>query len=77
MAGLLRPLVNQDLAAVFYNMSTICTARLPEQEDDVRKFGMSKEGVMARQVMLGVVHPPPVSDPEAVFMLWRGLQTRP
>lgn len=55
MAGLLRPLVDQDLAVVFYDMTTIRTAGLSEQEEDVRKFGMSKEGVVARQVMLGVV----------------------
>lgn len=55
MAGLLRPLVDQDLAVVFYDMTTIRTAGLSAQEDDVRKFGMSKEGVVARQVMLGVV----------------------
>ena len=55
MTGLLRPLVDQDLAVVFYDMTTIRTAGLSEQEDDVRKFGMSKEGVVARQVMLGVV----------------------
>jgi len=52
---LLRPLVDQDLAVVFYDMTTIRAAGLSEQEDDVRQFGMSKEGVVARQVMLGVV----------------------
>jgi transposase len=55
MVGLLRPLVDQDLAVVFYDMTTIRTAGLSEQHDDVRQFGMSKEGVVARQVMLGVV----------------------
>jgi transposase len=55
MTGLLRPLVDQDLAVVFYDMTTIRSAGLSEQENDVRKFGMSKEGVVARQVMLGVV----------------------
>lgn len=55
MTGLLRPLVDQDLAVVFYDMTTIRTAGLSEQEGDSRKFGMSKEGVVARQVMLGVV----------------------
>ena len=55
MVGLLRPLVDRDLAVVFYDMTTIRTAGLSEQEDDVRRFGMSKEGVVARQVMLGVV----------------------
>ena len=55
MTGLLRPLVDQDLAVVFYDMTTIRTAGLSEQDGDARKFGMSKEGVVARQVMLGVV----------------------
>ena len=55
MVGFLRPLVDRDLAVVFYDMTTIRTAGLSEQEDDVRRFGMSKEGVVARQVMLGVV----------------------
>jgi transposase len=55
LAGLLRPLVDQDLAVVFYDMTTIRAAGLSQQEGDVRKFGMSKEGVIARQVMLGVV----------------------
>lgn len=55
MVGLLRPLVDQDLAVVFYHMTTIRTNGLSEQGDDVRKFGMSKEGLVALQVMLGVV----------------------
>ena len=55
MTGLLRPLVDQDLAVVFYDMTTIRTVGLSEQEGDARKFGMSKEGLVARQVMLGVV----------------------
>lgn len=32
MTGLLRPLVDQDLAVVFYDMTTIRTAGLSEQE---------------------------------------------
>ena len=55
LLGLLRPLVDQDLAVVFYDMTTIRAAGLSEQDGDVRKFGMSKEGLIARQVMLGVV----------------------
>ena len=55
MASLLRPLVDQDLAVVFYDMTTIRAAGLSEQQADVRHYGMSKEGVVARQVMLGVV----------------------
>ena len=55
LASLLRPLVDQDLAVVFYDMTTIRTAGLSQQTGEVRKFGMAKEGVIARQVMLGVV----------------------
>lgn len=55
MSALLRPLVDQDLAMVFYDMTTIRAAGLSEEDGDVRHYGMSKEGVVARQVMLGVV----------------------
>jgi len=36
-------------------MTTIRAAGLSEQEGDLRCYGMAKEGVIARQVMLGVV----------------------
>ena len=55
MSGLLRPLVDQDLAMVFYDMTTIRAAGLCQEEGDLRHYGMAKEGVVARQVMLGVV----------------------
>jgi transposase len=40
---------------VFYDMTTIRAAGLSEQEGDLRCYGKAKEGVIARQVMLGVV----------------------
>jgi len=55
VTGLLRPLVDQDLSLVFYDLTTISAAGLSEQKDDVRQYGMSKEGLIARQFMLGVV----------------------
>ena len=55
VASLLRPLVDQDMSLVFYDLTTIRAAGLSEQEGDVRHFGMAKEGVIARQFMLGVV----------------------
>ena len=55
VAGLLRPLVDQDLSLVFYDLTTIGVTGLSEQKDDVRKYGMAKEGLIARQFMLGVV----------------------
>jgi hypothetical protein len=54
-AGLLRPLVDQELAVVFNDMTTIRTGGLSQQPDNIRKFGMAKEGLIARHVMLGVV----------------------
>ena len=55
VAGLLRPLIDQDLSVVFYDLTTIRAEGLSQQADDVRKFGMAKEGLIARQFMLGVV----------------------
>jgi transposase len=55
VAGLLRPLIDQELSVVFYDMTTIRAEGLSDQDGDVRKFGMAKEGLIARQFMLGVV----------------------
>lgn len=55
VAKLLRPLVDQDLSMAFYDMTTIRAEGLATVEGDVRKFGMAKEGLIARQFMLGVV----------------------
>ena len=55
VANLLRPLIDQELSVVFYDMTTIRTEGASDQEGDVRQFGMAKEGLIARQVMLGVV----------------------
>lgn len=55
VTGLLRPLVDQDLSVVFYDLTTIRAEGLTTVDGDVRAFGMSKEGLIARQFMLGVV----------------------
>jgi len=55
VANLLRPLIDQELSVVFYDMTTIRTEGTSTQNGDVRQFGMAKEGLIARQVMLGVV----------------------
>ena len=55
VSALLRPLLDQELAVVFYDMATIRAEGLSQQDGDVRQFGMAKEGVIARQFMLGVV----------------------
>lgn len=55
VAHLLRPLIDEELSLVFYDLTTIRTEGLSEQAGDVRHHGMSKEGIVARQFLLGVV----------------------
>lgn len=55
LAGLLRPLIDQELSIVFYDLTTIRVEGGTELPEEVRQFGLSKEGGIARQVMLGVV----------------------
>lgn len=55
VAGLLRPMIDQDLSVVFYDLTTIRAEGLSTQTNDVRAFGMAKEGLITRQFMLGVV----------------------
>jgi transposase len=55
VAALLRPLIDVELSVVFYDLTTIRTEGSSERDGDVRQFGMSKEGLIARQFMLGVV----------------------
>ncbi len=55
VARLLRPLIDQDLSVVFYDLTTIRAEGDSMQEGDVRRFDMAKEGVIARQFLLGVV----------------------
>ncbi|MVF23701.1 IS1634 family transposase [Methylocaldum sp. BRCS4] len=55
VARLLRPMLDQDLSVVFYDLTTIRAEGLSTLESDVRAFGMAKEGLVARQFMLGVV----------------------
>jgi len=55
LAGLLRPLIDQELSIVFYDLTTIRAEGISGMPDDIRHFGLSKEGGIARQVLLGVV----------------------
>lgn len=55
VAALLRPMIDRDLSVVFYDLTTIRAGGLSVLDEDVRKFGMAKEGLIARQFMLGVV----------------------
>ena len=55
LATLLRPLIDQELSIVFYDLTTIRAEGGTEMSEELRRFGLSKDGGIARQVMLGVV----------------------
>ncbi|WP_138473458.1 IS1634 family transposase [Poseidonocella sp. HB161398] len=56
LAKQMRPLVDRDLAVVFYDLTTVRIHGEGRVEDDLRGFGMNKEtGGIARQFVLGVV----------------------
>jgi len=55
LADAVRPLVSEDLSVVFYDMTTIRAEGLSEADEEIRQFGKSKEGGLARQFMLGLV----------------------
>jgi hypothetical protein len=56
LARQIRPLVDHELAIVFYDLTTVRIHGEGEVDDDLRAFGMNKEtGGIARQFVLGVV----------------------
>ena len=56
LARQIRPLVDQELAVVFYDLTTVRIHGEATVEKDIRAFGMSKDkGGIARQFVLGVV----------------------
>lgn len=56
LAKQIRPLVDHDLAVVFYDLTTVRIHGEGAVDDDLRAFGMNKEtGGIARQFVLGVV----------------------
>ena len=55
LAGLMRPLIDQDLSVVFYDLTTVQAAGESVQDGDVRAFGRGKSGLIERQFMLCLV----------------------
>jgi len=56
LARQIRPLVDHDLAIIFYDLTTVRIHGEGEVDDDLRAFGMNKEtGGIARQFVLGLV----------------------
>ena len=55
LAMLMRPLIDQDLSVVFYDLTTVSVAGQSDLEDDVRAYGRAKSGLVERQFMLSLV----------------------
>jgi hypothetical protein len=55
LATLMRPLIDEDLSVVFYDLTTVEVAGQAVVADDVRAYGQSKSGLVARQFMLSLV----------------------
>jgi transposase len=57
LAELIRPLLDTELAVVFYDLTSISVAAegKPTDVKDLRRYGRSKHGGIARQWLLGVV----------------------
>ncbi len=51
----IRPLIDQSLSVVFYDLTTIEIHGDGEVADDLRRYGRSKDGGIRRQFVLGVV----------------------
>jgi hypothetical protein len=55
LATLMRPLIDQDLSVVFYDLTTVSVTGQTDVEDDVRAYGLAKSGLIERQFMLSLV----------------------
>lgn len=55
LAFLMRPLIDQELSVVFYDLTTIKVHGEAVVEGDVRDYGKSKDGGVARQFVLSLV----------------------
>src|SRR3990172_6656302 len=52
---LVRPLLDQELSLVFYDMTSIAVAGTGEVAVELRQYGRAKAGGVARQCLLGLV----------------------
>ena len=55
LAALMRPLIDEDLSVVFYDLTTVEISGQAVVADDVRAFGRAKSGLVARQFVLSLV----------------------
>lgn len=88
LATLMRPLIDQDLSVVFYDLTTVAVTGQSDLEDDVRAYGMAKSGLIERQFMLSLVqtaeglpiahevHPGNTAEAKTLLPMIRGLLAR-
>jgi hypothetical protein len=88
LAMLMRPLIDQDLSVVFYDLTTVAVTGQSDLEDDVRAYGMAKSGLVERQFMLSLVqtaeglpiahevHPGNTAEAKTLLPMIRGLLKR-
>ena len=55
LATLMRPLIDQDLSVVFYDLTTVAVTGQTDLDGDVRAYGLAKSGLIERQFMLSLV----------------------
>jgi transposase len=55
LATLMRPLIDQDLSVVFYDLTTVSVTGQTDVQEDVRAYGRAKSGLIERQFMLSLV----------------------
>lgn len=88
LAMLMRPLIDQDLSVVFYDLTTVAVTGQTYLDDDVRAYGMAKSGLVERQFMLSLVqtaqglpiahevHPGNTAEAKTLLPMIRGLLAR-
>ena len=88
LATLMRPLIDQDLSVVFYDLTTVAVTGQTDLEEDVRAYGLAKSGLIERQFMLSLVqtaeglpiahevHPGNTAEAKTLLPMIRGLLAR-
>ena len=88
LALLMRPLIDQDLSVVFYDLTTVEVTGQTALPDDVRAYGRAKSGLVERQFMLSLVqtaeglpiahevHPGNTAEAKTLLPMIRGLLAR-
>ena len=84
----MRPLIDQDLSVVFYDLTTVSVTGQTDLEEDVRAYGRAKSGLVERQFMLSLVqtaeglpiahevHPGNTAEAKTLLPMIRGLLAR-